>query len=155
MLIWQKWPRSAPTIIQLALPSNCMHKIPYFCVLLHYMKIAVPVPWKLCCLPLTNVQGSENGRFVNLHNSLKFQNSQKKTKKIQSNKNCKKNKQNNLKITQNCCKSSSFLIIADPLWSCVMLICGPLWVLCGPLRYLAIPRVTALDVSIRKLDKPA
>ena len=31
-------------------------------------------------------------------------------------------------------------MIADPLWSCVMLLCGPLWVLCGPLRYLVIPR---------------
>jgi len=47
-------------------------------------------------------------------------------------------------------------MIADPLWSCVMLLCGPLWVfcgsfavlcgplwsfavLCGPLRYLVIP----------------
>ena len=81
------------------------------------MKFAVP--WKLCCLPLTNVQGSQNGRFVNLHNSLKFRNSQKKQK-------FQKNKQNNL-ITQNCCKSGSFLMIADPLWSCVMLLCGPLW----------------------------
>jgi len=42
------------------------------------MKFAVP--WKLCCLPLTNVQGSQNGRFVNHHNSLKLQNSQKNTK---------------------------------------------------------------------------
>jgi len=33
-----------------------------------------------------------------------------------------------------CCKSGSFLMIADPLWSCVML-------LCGPLRYLVIPFV--------------
>jgi len=87
------------------------------------MKIAVP--WKLCCLPLTNVQGSQNGRFVNLHNSLKFQNSQKNKKykitKIQ------KTKQNNFKITQNYCKCGSFLMIADPLWSCVMLLCSPLW----------------------------
>jgi len=87
------------------------------------MKIAVP--WKLCCLPLTNAQGSQNGRFVNLHNSLKFQNSQKNKKykitKIQ------KTKQNNFKITQNYCKCGSFLMIADPLWSCVMLLCSPLW----------------------------
>ena len=54
---------------------------------------------------------------------------------------------------QNCCKSGSSLMIADPLWSCRMLLCGPLWVfcgsfvvlcgsfavLCGPLRYLVIP----------------
>ena len=38
-------------------------------------------------------------------------------------------------------------MIADPLWSCVMLLCGPvgpLWsfaVLCGPLRYLVIPQM--------------
>jgi len=51
------------------------------------MKIAVP--WKLCCLPLTNVQGSQNNHFVNLHDSQKFQNSQKK-QKIQNNKNFKK-----------------------------------------------------------------
>jgi len=30
-------------------------------------------------------------------------------------------------------------MIADPLWSCVLLLCGLLWVLCGPLRYLVIP----------------
>jgi len=44
-------------------------------------------------------------------------------------------------------------MIADPLWSCVMFLCGPLWVFCGsfvvlcgpllvlfgPLRYLVIP----------------
>jgi len=84
------------------------------------MKIAVP--WKLCCLPLTNVQGSQNGRFVNLHNSLKLQNSQKKTKL----------QKNIFLIKQNCCKSGTFLMIADPLWSCVML-------LCGPLRYLVRP----------------
>ena len=29
-------------------------------------------------------------------------------------------------------------MIADPLWSCVMLLCGPLWVLCGPLRSFAV-----------------
>jgi len=73
---------------------------------------------------LTDVQGSQNGRFVNLHNSLKFQDSQKKQKKNYEN---SKKKQNNLKITQNCCKSGSFLMIADPLWSCVMLLCGRLW----------------------------
>ena len=50
-------------------------------------------------------------------------------------------------------------MIADPLWSCVMLLCGPLWVfcgsfvvfavfcgsfavLCGSLRYLVIPYVS-------------
>ena len=44
-----------------------------------------------------------------------------------------------LKIKQNCCKSGSSLMIADPLWSCVMLLCDPLWLLCGPLRYLVIP----------------
>jgi len=55
------------------------------------MKFAVP--WKLCCHPLINVQGSQNGRFVNLHNSLKLQNSQKNTK----NRKLKKNKQNNFK----------------------------------------------------------
>jgi len=30
-------------------------------------------------------------------------------------------------------------MIADPLWSCVMLLCGPLWVLCGPLRSFVGP----------------
>ena len=30
-------------------------------------------------------------------------------------------------MKQNCCKSGSSLMIADPLWSCVMLLCGPLW----------------------------
>ena len=32
-------------------------------------------------------------------------------------------------------------MIADPLWSCVMLLCGPLWsfaVLCGPLWSFAV-----------------
>jgi len=53
------------------------------------MKFAVP--WKLCCLPVTNVQGSQNCRFVNLHNSLKLQNSQKNTQKYK----IMKNKQNN------------------------------------------------------------
>ena len=90
------------------------------------------------------MQGSQNGRFINLHNSLKLQNSQKHKKyKIT------KNKQNNFyKIKQNCCKSGSSLMIADPLWSCVMLLCGLLWVfcgsfvvLCGPLRYLVIPAI--------------
>jgi len=39
-------------------------------------------------------------------------------------------------------------MIADPLWSCVMLLWGPLWVfcgsfvvLCGPVRYLVIPQL--------------
>ena len=32
-------------------------------------------------------------------------------------------------------------MIANPLWSCVMLLCGPLWVFCGHLRYLVIPLV--------------
>jgi len=32
---------------------------------------------------------------------------------------------------ENCCKSGGFLTIDDPLWSCAML-------LCGPLRYLVI-----------------
>ena len=41
-------------------------------------------------------------------------------------------------MKQNCCKSGSSLMIADPLWSCVMLLCGPLWVLCGPLRSFAV-----------------
>jgi len=36
------------------------------------------------------VQGSQNGRFVNLHNSLKLQNSQKKHKNIQNYKNINK-----------------------------------------------------------------
>jgi len=76
----------APTIIHLALPSNCMHKIPYF--------LCAPALHEICCtmeimlssfdkcagvsdcLPLTNVQGSQNG-FVNLHSSLKLQNSPK------------------------------------------------------------------------------
>ena len=49
-----------------------------------------------------------------------------------------------MKIKQNCCKSGSFLMIADPLWSCVMLLCGPLCVLCGRLRYLVIPVAVAL-----------
>jgi len=35
------------------------------------------------------------------------------------------------KIPQNSCKSGSFLMIADPQWFCIMLLCGPLWVLCG------------------------
>ena len=54
-------------------------------------------------------------------------------------------------------------MIADPLWSCVMLlcefavlcICGLLWVfcgsfvvLCGPLRYLVIPLKFAYIVSV-------
>ena len=30
-------------------------------------------------------------------------------------------------------------MIADPLWSCVMLLCGPLWVFCGPLRSFVGP----------------
>jgi len=55
------------------------------------MKFAVP--WKLCCHRLTNVQGSQNGRFVNLRTSLKLQNSQKKPKKLK----ITKNKQNNFK----------------------------------------------------------
>jgi len=29
-------------------------------------------------------------------------------------------------------------MIADPLWSCVMLLRGPLWVFCGPLWSLAV-----------------
>ena len=37
------------------------------------------------------VQGSQNGRFINLHNSLKLQNSQKNTKNTK----LQKNKQNN------------------------------------------------------------
>ena len=65
----------APTIIQLALPSNCMHKIPYF--------LCAPALRENCCTmeimlsSFENLQGSQNGRFVNLHNSLKLQNSQK------------------------------------------------------------------------------
>ena len=59
------------------------------------------------------MQGSQNGRFVNLHNSLKLQNLQKTHKKY--------------KITKN----KQIKMIADPLWSCVMLLCGPLWVFCG------------------------
>jgi len=31
-------------------------------------------------------------------------------------------------------------MIADPLWSCVMLLCGPLQSFVGPLQYLVIPR---------------
>jgi len=77
------------------------------------------------------VQGSQNGCFVNLHNSLKLQNSQKtqKNTKLQ-----KINKIIFFKLNKNCCKSGSFLMIADPLWSCVKLLCGPLWVLCGHTR---------------------
>ena len=30
-------------------------------------------------------------------------------------------------------------MIADPLWSCVMLLCGPLWVLCGSFAVLCGP----------------
>ena len=71
------------------------------------------------------MQGSQNGPFINLHNSLKLQNSQKKHKIYKIIKKIKK-------IKQNCCKSGSSLKIADPLWSCVML-------LCGPLRSLVIP----------------
>jgi len=44
-----------------------------------------------------------------------------------------------LKIKQNCCKSGSSLMIADPLWSCVMLLCGPLWVLCRSFVVLCDP----------------
>ena len=29
-------------------------------------------------------------------------------------------------------------MIADPLWSCVMLLCGPLCVFCGPLWSFAV-----------------
>ena len=39
-------------------------------------------------------------------------------------------------------------MMADPLWSCVMLLCGPLpsfVVLCGPLRYLVILFRNCLD----------
>jgi len=36
------------------------------------------------------VQGSQNGRFINLHNSLKLQNLKKKQKKIQKFKNINK-----------------------------------------------------------------
>jgi len=67
--------------------------------------------------------GSQNSRFVNLHNSMKLQNLHTKKQKIQNNKNYKKNRQNNYKITQNCCKSGSFLMIADP----VVLCNAPLW----------------------------
>ena len=30
-------------------------------------------------------------------------------------------------------------MIADPLWSCVMLLCGPLWVFCGSFVVLCGP----------------
>ena len=60
-------------------------------------------------------------------------------------------------------------MIADPLWSCFMLLCGPLWycqsyvvlcnaplrffvVLCGPLQYLVIPLfrdLRSFDIRIR------
>jgi len=71
----------APTIIQLALPSNYMHTIPIFlCAPALHENCCSAVTWKLCCLPLTNVQGFQNGRFVNLHNLLKFE-TQKFTKK--------------------------------------------------------------------------
>jgi len=39
-------------------------------------------------------------------------------------------------------------MIADPLWFCVMLLCGPLWVFCGPLRYLVIPIFCSLAHNV-------
>ena len=36
-------------------------------------------------------------------------------------------------------------MIADPLWSCVMFLCGPVWSFVGPLRYLVIPHVLLFD----------
>ena len=72
----------ASTIIQLALRfayNNCMHKIPYF--------LCAPALHKNCCTmeimlsSFDKCAGSQNSRFVNLHNSLKLQNLHtKKTK---------------------------------------------------------------------------
>ena len=44
-------------------------------------------------------------------------------------------------------------MIADPLWSCVMLLCGPLWVFCGSFVVLCGP-LWVLCGSLRSFVGP-
>ena len=124
------------------------------------MKFAVP--WKLWCHRLTNVQGSQNGRFVNLHNSLKLQNSQKKHKKIENY--IKKFFLNQTKLLQvwqvsHDCRSSVVLFYAlcGPLRYCrssVVLFYAPLRSFVGPLRYLVISSIRVVQNDLPSYQSP-